>query len=681
MSNPDLVVKPLISTHTFGFSFHLIADLPEKQKETFTENIKDTTPTANSIQGLGSWGFSDFQPWSSAAAFNEYQYFYKQVLETIYSSEGELSNFGYSYRVFNFSDLNKPREFELIINHNDKDVKVILDIDEIHLSLIHVVDKKYTGVLTVHTSNRKETQSDVELILKINQQARQLYPSTFAYEGRVKAGIGLDLDYVNKNEDGQYSSSTCEGFDGALLGMPKSATFLKQDWQQWLFMPVFDAAIAGKNLDKPIYRPDYKANTSHNDHRTHATIPAVLYQLIRTGFHSMLKHSVVLESGEDFPRIYAVGDARMHVHSYIGSKLISGEIAGAAKKPPFDFSWRDSFPYRAVFVDERWPTYNYAPGLEQKLVQQTDLRWSSYGTLYGFTGYSSIMLSDAYANLGYNGYLVWVFRGAYYTMVQTVLLQRAAIRLLSQEVSRFHTELLDASKKDGLENTATQSLEQQHQKVIKLSESFTRFREKLVFSQVTSQDQGADYYNHLQQAFGIRALLAELEGELRFMAEQSELQYNYQQTVSAARQTAASEKLNRILAAAVVPGLMIALYSMNSMGIGELCIDPLVFGPCILLAMVCAFSLASNFNGSNDIENPEQQSNYIKLGKRAGLGLATLVFILIPMFFPCTMSKESPAPAKLGDPTIEEKSLHEIEVKTNGPIPTVEQTSDTILKK
>ena len=150
---------------------------------------------------------------------------------------------------------------------------------------------------------------------------------------------------------------------------------------------------------------------------------------------------------------------------------------------------------------------------------------------------------------------MWVFNNTYYTMVQLVLMQRAALQLLSRELADYRREV----------RLKTKAVER-HRAARELAEDFSAFRERFYHPQVTPQDQGVDFYAHLQREFEIDRLLEDLEREFSFMTTQGELAANQERADAAMLRARAAGRLNQIVAVALVPTIMTAVYGMNGFG-------------------------------------------------------------------------------------------------------------------
>lgn len=151
--------------------------------------------------------------------------------------------------------------------------------------------------------------------------------------------------------------------------------------------------------------------------------------------------------------------------------------------------------YQCVFLDESTTTCQSSRLMQELLQQSTYDRWLGYGTLFGISRYSFVMLTDRseYAQ----NKLLTDLKILYNKMAQLCLVQRASTLHFSERIK-------SAAKANPV--TAAQ--------VNDLCLDYIKFNNRIFLREVTSQDQGIELYDKIQKIMRIREEVLDLDREV-----------------------------------------------------------------------------------------------------------------------------------------------------------------------
>lgn len=393
--------------------------------------------------------------------YNEFHYFYDYVTEVLYETERntvphELFIAHYEYQI-------SPGEGRYFITTPDPDVKDAkktyeLEIDSILLHLYYTG----VGVLSFHLNNRKQSQAGPEDILFINQYGRRVFPP-FYFIPPEKVGHQLQFEEAN------FSSNLPSGIEIAhQIGvyLPNEGTKQFCLFENWL-QPINERLKANEKFK-------FK-------------LPAFL--------DPFLAH---IENGYD---IYPILDDRMFVVCWYGNndqaRALTAELSGKERRLLKDDWW-----YRYTFIDGKYVTVQ-DEAMQKRLVEKaTYTRWKNYGTLYGITEYSLVVLTSDLPTLRkkYSAYLVTHLQTIYYRLAELVLVQRASVQ-------RFSDDITHISKIDG-------SDVRQAKLASLLNQRYIRFVNRIYFREVTAQVQGIEIYDKLQEQARVPQQVEALKEEI-----------------------------------------------------------------------------------------------------------------------------------------------------------------------
>lgn len=193
-------------------------------------------------------------------------------------------------------------------------------------------------------------------------------------------------------------------------------------------------------------------------------------------------------------------DDRMFVMSWYRTKLYDASCASGRHHLLHD---SNSFLYRFVFVDGSSSTCQ-DDGMRQRLLESSlYTRWQNYGSLYGVTRYSFVLLTTPTCP----DFLLQYFDSIYLRLVELALIQRASIL-------RFSRVLSEQNLEKGSE-TASQFREWYG--------AYIEFLNKFRFPEASAQEQGIELYDLLCEKMRIRENAEYLDNQFNERQEYLEL--------------------------------------------------------------------------------------------------------------------------------------------------------------
>ena len=191
--------------------------------------------------------------------------------------------------------------------------------------------------------------------------------------------------------------------------------------------------------------------------------------------------------------IMAVLDDRMFVMSWYRCGSRSSDNIFGYSQLLYDSR---EFLYRYIFVDGSFATCQNDCMKEELLKNSLYLRWQKYGTLYGVSRYSFVMLTTPSCP----DYLLQYFETMYVRMAELALMQRASIL-------RFSDILNENKDKDF---SAWYS-------------NYIEFLNKFRFPEVSAQEQGIELYDMLCEKMRIKEHAEHLDNQFNEKEESLEL--------------------------------------------------------------------------------------------------------------------------------------------------------------
>lgn len=155
----------------------------------------------------------------------------------------------------------------------------------------------------------------------------------------------------------------------------------------------------------------------------------------------------------------------------------------------------DDWWYRYVFVDGGYKTCPNDDMSHRLIEAATYPRWQQWGTLYGISRYSMVLL----ASNDCPEYLTKYFETEYARMAELVLMQRATVLRFSSEI----TQISNMSLQKGFGD-----------RVSSLYKEYIRFENQIYFREISAQDQGIEMYQKLFEAMSIKEQVEKLDDEI-----------------------------------------------------------------------------------------------------------------------------------------------------------------------
>jgi len=459
------------------------------------------------------------------ANYNEYNYFYDYVREALYDTKGELLHDAKSgteqlLRHYHYV-LNRSQNPTYNISVPGRGAPYSLDIDSI---LLQFYDTGI-GILSFHLLNHNANQSQPEDILKINQFGRRLYPPFF----------NLPHDKV-----GTQAIFNHEGWD-----LPQS------ELAKGISLQISNEEVLEENW------ADYQAPDKFQENPF--LLPKFISSLLPAAFLEAYKLKPVLDD-----RMFVVcwyGNDKLVKQLYKPSNSRQGKAAHGVEKNYLQASWW----YKFIFVDGGDELTCQNEVMQAELVEQaTYTRWANYGTFYGVTDYSFVLLTGSLEHLKKPWvaapFLVTHLQTMYYKLAELVLLQRASVQRFSEEVTRI-------SRLDEEEGHSVIS-----KRVSSLYRQYIRFVNKIYFREATAQVQGIELYQLLQQQCRIEKQVKDLNGEIHElhnyalqMLEQERVKQEQEQTNQEIERNKRLEQLTLLGTVLLPPSLVLALYGVSQL--------------------------------------------------------------------------------------------------------------------
>lgn len=412
--------------------------------------------------------------------FGERQYFLNFVHPVLYDIKGEQNP------LVNHYERREPKEKYVSFIIDVRDRSYTLRVDSMNLNLY----ASGVGVLSFYLSNESESQAGEAAILDINQFGRRVFPP---HSGEFDAGYRSMI----------ASSVSIEGLNGNAAD----------------YFDSFDYRIQAVGSERGLYNvwepSRYIVSLIHDLSSELDTVPVI--------------------------------DDRMLVNCWYGNDDLSRQVANACSDEKSDFI-KGNFWYKYVFVDAGKTldsdTCQNDRMKEDLLKASTYFRWQKFGTLFGVSRYSFMLLTDT-GEFGSN-VLGMHMRTLYSRMFELVVVQRASMLNFSAEVTKVSSL---AGRSPSLVARSISSLYME----------YIRFVNQVYFRSVTLQDQGMELYDMLRNQFASDEQIKDLDGEIEEL-------HRYVMLVVDQSRNENSEKLN-ILAALFLPSTAIA----GILGINRFC--------------------------------------------------------------------------------------------------------------
>lgn len=534
----------LYSTHIFLFPFQWYFT----GKEMENANLEKRTDLPRFIKLFENslWKRKDYKT-DTVLAYNEYNYFYDVVRDTLFDKTGINDKSIIANLFYNI----EPEEytFNFTVSKFDESLpekQYSLNIESIILHLYSTG----VGVLSFHLNNRLENQKELSDILRINQYARRIYPPFFGIPNELAA------------ESDKYNySNFAEGLK----------------------------ATQGKELAKSMWMidPNWCEDFSeYKDPNVFKSNPFRLPRHISPLFRGIDLVYNADETHSETTKVFMspLLDDRMFTICWYGNDELAKELSTKTKQPYYCFC-KDDYPYktnekwyRFLFNDQKYSTCQNEQMMEELINKHTYSRWIDYETLYGVNRYSFVCVTGTLESLckpDVNAaFLVNHMQTMYYKLIELCLVQRACILRFSDEVARISA--MDETRKIPLA-----------ERVSSLYKQYIRFVNRIYFREITAQEQGIEIYNLAQKVMGITDNVKDLDDEI------SEL-HQYVSIVEEQKANRSLSKLTSIGALFVIPSFLAGFFGMNFFGSNisdsNWAVIACIFGAMAVLAGILFYS-------------------------------------------------------------------------------------------
>lgn len=233
-------------------------------------------------------------------------------------------------------------------------------------------------------------------------------------------------------------------------------------------------------------------------------------------------------------KIRSVIDDRMFTIFWYGNDELAAKI-----RHRYDIFKMDDEWYKLLFIDDGYATCQNNAMRKILVEKHTYTRWQKWGMLYGCTQFSLIFLSGTRPHAS----LLTNFRTIYARMVELTLLQLSTILKFNDELPLISN---DGKKSQVIANH-----------IRDLYKNYIHFVDKIYFREITSQEQGSEIYDLLQDVMKVKEEVKGLEDEL------SEL-HNYLTILEHKEHNTNIELMTLVSSVIIIPTLTIIFTDMRN---------------------------------------------------------------------------------------------------------------------
>ncbi|MCM8765113.1 MAG: hypothetical protein NC830_07130, partial [Candidatus Omnitrophica bacterium] len=387
--------------------------------------------------------------------YNEFYYFHPNVQRVLFNKKGNEKKCEKENKGMQFL---KREDFKkLKVEYYDKD-NVIQPIEtQVNEIDIHLFDNQI-GLLTISTEKLEgDNKTDFPTFLRYNDITRRAYPP---YLG-------------DKN--------TCSlKFDSKIL-------------------PVKITLVNEKDPNKSI--PEYfkPIDLETNKKKDIVSLSKIIKGLLDP---FKLKHTHKMDMKKDEFYYTPFIDDRMFIVSYYSDNEVSYKLKHRCCDG-YEYERSDDW-YRFIFVDGNYANIENDAMKKDLIRKHTYARWANYGSLFGMSRYSFVLLCSTDAP----SYLKQHMKSMYYQIALIVLFQRAMLLKFAEDIDDltwyFEVGKLSPELKEDSD---------------KLRGDFIKFINKYWFIEVTPQEQGIEIYNQWMDLLNLEKLYTEVQREVSELAE------------------------------------------------------------------------------------------------------------------------------------------------------------------
>ncbi len=272
-----------------------------------------------------------------------------------------------------------------------------------------------------------------------------------------------------------------------------------------------------------------------------------------------------------------------------------------------------------IFIDSGDSTCQNRRMQEKLLKQHTYPRWQKYGTLFGVTRYSFMVLTAD--NSFSRNVLLTHFRTLYEKMVMLTLLQRASILRFSSDIATFGDEF------------DSNNLIEKFTTVDKLYKGYVQYINRIYHHEISAQEQGIELYDMLQKSLRIERHAKEIKKEIREF-------FNYINLKKTEQINKSTRRLSILAALIVVPTFLFNL--LNNRFFKELpALDSIqwigFYKDSVLLlitiVLLSGFSAIGFYNLDKTIYLKKNQKTYFKIKGKYLVYFSAILLLLYILSF------------------------------------------------
>lgn len=423
--------------------------------------------------------------------YNEKNYYFKFIHPVLYDDETGAS-------LVRHYERKEPKRrdvfYQIRVKKNEEILDYRLQVDSINLNFYSTG----VGMLTFYLRN--DEKGDPQSILDINQYGRRVFPP-FYKDKEYRDQIALSISIEGLYGDAKKYTENFERYTPDM------------DWQPALFL----CNLIG----------DLQENLE--------VIPVIDDRMFVNCWYGKNeladKFSLSEKECEDIKR---ESETKQKARKSIDAKQ---------QERLTDFLDED-FWYKYVFVDAGFPTCQNKEMKDELLQDATYKRWQMYGSLYGVSRYSLVLLCNE-SSLAKDVLQVHM-RTIYSRMIELVLVQRASMLRFSEEVTVLSRLVQPDTRRSAL-------------KIASLYQEYIRFVNQVFFRSVTSQDQGIELYQVFVKQFELEKQIGDLDDEI------GEL-HQYMSLLMEQVRSEQGAFLNKIAAILLPATILTGFFGMNSLG-------------------------------------------------------------------------------------------------------------------
>lgn len=453
------MAQPLpYSAHTFVLAFVWKGSSKHTANLKSFSRIFDENPFWTQIKLPDENSFSQEQGHDVNLFYNEYQYFYPQVRSAVYGYDGIVKNYVFAQdQVHNQAHYyieKKGKTYDLLIN-------------QLRLRLYNTG----VGLLCLECENHGTTADGKP-------------QNTFADVKNINEfGRRINLPYLPVKVTDGKAETLCA--DSLALSIPALNILWKTDFDS------FGKALIAK-ADRPQKERASMVKLSY--------IAGFLKNLL--GYGSDFRFTSD-STDPDGIFIHPALDDRMFVASIVNDPQVTAAMIGNGNTPyPFDYkSTLNKSLYEFLFTDCDGGCSCPHANMRQELIQEhLYSRWLPYGSIYGITAQSLVLLHSGSFPPNINNFLTIYLQIAYLCLAQLT-----SLVVFQKETADLAVRIRDKQRSIKI-STVTALMD--------LQERFSAFEGQFCFDFVSSEEQGVELYDMFRKFFFIDRYVDDVKSQM-----------------------------------------------------------------------------------------------------------------------------------------------------------------------